>query len=134
MFLSIYQLLVLSVVCFEIKLSLHVFSSINIVVYTICSHCTLQASVVQVILYLKVLLFIFISFIFSCITCMKMIWHDFKNIKQNNNIDVVKMKINVVLNVCHNKYRQVSTINCENKMSVIHLGVGELRGLTFKIV
>ena len=40
--LSIYQLLVLSVVCFEIKMYLHIFS-INIIVYIMCSHWTLQA-------------------------------------------------------------------------------------------
>ena len=39
-------------------MSLHIFSSINMVV---CSHCTLQASLMEVILYLRVLLFIFIS-------------------------------------------------------------------------
>ena len=60
-------------------MSLHISSSINVVVYTVCSHCTLQASLVQVILYLWVLHFIFISFIFSCITCMKFIGHDCKN-------------------------------------------------------
>ena len=59
-------------------------SSNNVVVYTVCSHCTLQANLVQVILYLSVLLFILISFIFSCITCMKLIGHDCKN-KQNKN-------------------------------------------------
>ena len=52
---SCYQLFVLKYIFF----SLHVFSSINAVVYTVCSHCTLQASLVQVILYLKGLLFIF---------------------------------------------------------------------------
>ena len=54
-------------------MSLHFSSSSNAVG---CSHCTLQASLVHVILYLRVLLFIFISFIFSCITCMKLIGHD----------------------------------------------------------
>ena len=48
-------------------MSLHISSSSNIVV---CSHCTLQASLVQAILYLRVLLFIFIYFTFSCITCI----------------------------------------------------------------
>ena len=59
-------------------MSLHISSS-NVVVYIVCSHCTLQASLVQVILYLRILLFIFISFIFSCITCMKLIGHECKN-------------------------------------------------------
>ena len=40
---------------------------------------TLQTSLVQVILYLRVLLFICISFIFSCISCMKLIGHDCNN-------------------------------------------------------
>ena len=40
--------------------------------------CTLQASHVQVILYLRVLLFIFIYFTFSCMTCMTVIGHDCK--------------------------------------------------------
>ena len=53
--------------------SLHVFSSINVVVYSVCSHYTLQASLVQFILYVRVLLFIFISFTFSCMTCMNII-------------------------------------------------------------
>ena len=83
-------------------MSLHISSSSNVVV---CSHCTLQNSLVQVILYLRVLLYIFISFIFSCITCMKLI--------------VVKMKINV-LQACHNNnYWQGITSNCENKIYVI---------------
>ena len=73
--------LVLSVVCFEIKMSLHISSSSNVVVYTVCFHCILQASLVQVILYLRILLFIFIYFIFSCITCMKLIGHDCQNKK-----------------------------------------------------
>ena len=121
MFLSIYQVLVLSVVRFEIKFSLHVFSSINVVVYTrLCSHCTLHASLVQVILCLRVLLFILIYSIFSCMTYMKIIGHDCKNINNKNNLYVVKMKLNVVLNACHNNYWQVSTINCENKISVIY--------------
>ena len=50
-FLSIYYLLVLSVVCFEIKLSLHISSSSTVVEYTVCSYCNLQASRVQAILY-----------------------------------------------------------------------------------
>ena len=54
-------------------MSLHISSSNNVVVYTVCSHCTLQDSLVQVILYLMVLLFILISLIFSCITCMKLL-------------------------------------------------------------
>ena len=86
-------------------MSLHISSSSNVVVYTVCSHCTLQASLVQVILYLRVLLFILISFIFSYITCMKLIGYD---------CYVVKMKINV-LNACHNNYWQGSTLNCEIK-------------------
>ena len=57
-------------------MSLQSSSSSNVVVYTVCSHCILQASLVQVILYLRVLLYIFISFICSCITCMKLIGHD----------------------------------------------------------
>ena len=61
-------------------MSLHISSSSNVVVYSVCSHCTLQDSLVQVILYLRVLLFIFISFIFSCITCMTLIGHDSKKI------------------------------------------------------
>ena len=60
----------------EVNFSLYMFSSINVVVYSVCSHCTLQASLVQVILYVKVLLFIFISFIFSCMTYMKIIRND----------------------------------------------------------
>ena len=60
-------------------MSLHISSSSNVVIYTVCSHCILQASLVQVILDLRVLLFIFISFIFSCITCMELIGHDRKN-------------------------------------------------------
>ena len=79
MFLFICELLVLSVVCFEINMSLHISSVSNVVVYTVYSHCTLKASLVQVILHLRVLLFIFITFIFSCITCMKLIGHDCKN-------------------------------------------------------
>ena len=67
-------------------MSLHISSSSNVVLYPVCSHCTLQASLVQVILYLNVLLFVFISFIFSCITCMKLIGHDRKNIKNINKI------------------------------------------------
>ena len=63
-------------------MSLHISSSSNVVVYTVCSHCTLQASLVQVILYLRVLLFILISFIFSCITCMELNGYECKN-KQN---------------------------------------------------
>ena len=62
-------------------MSLHISSSRNVVICTVCSHCTLQAILMQVILYLKVLLFIFNSFIFSCITCMKLIGHDSKNNK-----------------------------------------------------
>ena len=54
----------------------NIFSSINVVVYSVCSHCTLQASLVQFILYVRVLLFIFISFIFSCKTCMTIIGND----------------------------------------------------------
>ena len=81
-------------------MSLHISSSINVVVYTVCSHCTLQASLVQVILYLRVLLFIFISFIFSYITCMKLIGHDCNN-KKSKSSYVVKMNINV-LKACHN--------------------------------
>jgi len=65
MLLYIYKLLVLSVVRFEIKCSLHVFSSINVVVYTTWLHCTLQANLVQVILYLRFLLFMFISFVYN---------------------------------------------------------------------
>ena len=57
-------------------MSLHISSSSNVVVYTVCSHCTLQASLVQVILYLRVLLSSFICFTFSC---MKLIGHDCKN-------------------------------------------------------
>ena len=90
-------------------MSLHISSSSNVVVYTVCSHCTLQASLVQVILYLRVLVFIFISFISSCLTCMKLIGHDCKN----KNSYVVKMKI-IILKACHNNYWQRSTINCEN--------------------
>ena len=67
--------------------SLHVFTSINVVVYTVCSYCTLQASFVQVILYVRVLLFIFISFIFSCMTYMKIIG----NYCNKNTIYIVKM-------------------------------------------
>ena len=52
------------------------FSSINVVVYSVCSRCTLQASLVQFILYVRVLLFIFISFIFVCMTCMTIIGND----------------------------------------------------------
>ena len=65
-------------------MSFHISSSSNVVVYTVCTHCTLQASLVQVILYLRVLLFIFISFIFSCITFMTLIGHDCKNKKRKN--------------------------------------------------
>ena len=43
-----------------------------------------------------------------------------------NNIDIVKMEINVVLNACHNDYLQVSTINCENKMYVIKMEINVL--------
>ena len=71
-------------------MSLHISSSSNVVVYTVCSHCTLQASLVQVILYLRVLLFIFISFIFSCITCMKLIRHDCKNKTNKNKVMLLK--------------------------------------------
>ena len=53
----------------------------------------------QVILYLRVLLFILIYFIFSCMTYMKLIRNDC-----TNNIDIVKMEINVVLNACHHNY------------------------------
>ena len=35
------------------------FSSFNVVVYSVCLHCTLQASLVQVILYVRILLFVF---------------------------------------------------------------------------
>ena len=62
-----------------------VFSSIN-VVYCVCLHGTLQASFEQFILYVRVLLFIFISFIFSCMIVRKL------------------LEINVVLNACHNNY------------------------------
>ena len=79
--------------------SLYFFSSVNIVVYYVCSHCTCQASLVQVILYLRVLLLILIYFIFSCMTYMKLIRNDC-----TNNIDIVKMEINVVLNACHHNY------------------------------
>ena len=88
------QLSVLSVACFEISKYVHVLSSVNVVVYTVCtttltedktytvcSHCTLQASLVQIILYLRGLLFIFSYYIFSCMTCMKMIAYDCKIIK-----------------------------------------------------
>ena len=61
----------------EVNFSLYMFfSSINVVVYSVCSHCSLQASLVQYILYVRVLLFVFISFIFSCMTCMKIIGND----------------------------------------------------------
>ena len=53
-------------------MSLHISSSSNVVVYTVCSHCNLQACA-------RVLVFIFIYFLFSCITCMKLIGHDRKN-------------------------------------------------------
>ena len=53
----------------------------------------------QFILYVRVLLFNFISFIFSCMTCMKIIG---KTV--TNNIDIVKMDLIVVLNACHNNY------------------------------
>ena len=56
--------------------SLYVFSSINVVVYSVSSHCPLQVSLVQFILYVRVLLFIFISFVFSCMTCMNIIGND----------------------------------------------------------
>ena len=75
------------------------FSSINVVVYSVCSHCTLQASLVKFILYVRLLLFNFIYFIFSSMTCMKIIG---KTV--TNTIDIVKMKITVVLNACHNNY------------------------------
>ena len=71
------------------------FSSINVVVYYVCLHGTLQASLEQFILYVRVLLFIFIYFIFSCMILRKLL---------TNNIDIVKMEINVVLNGCHNNY------------------------------
>ena len=83
----------------EVNVSLYMFSSINVVVYSVCSHCTLQASLVKFILYVRLLLFNLISFIFSCMTCMKIIGKT-----GTNTIDIVKMKINVVLNACHNNY------------------------------
>ena len=52
------------------------FLLINVVVYSVCSHCALHASVVQFILDVRVLLFIFISFILSCMTYMKIIGSD----------------------------------------------------------
>jgi len=73
-FFAIYQVLVVSIVCFEIHFSLYIFFLL------ICSHCTLQASHEQAILYLRFLLFSFIFLIFSCMTCMKIIGHDCKNI------------------------------------------------------
>ena len=75
------------------------FSSINVVVYSVCLHGTLQASLEQFILYVRVLLFIFISFIFSCMILRKLL-----EMTVTNNIDIVKMEINVVLNACHNNY------------------------------
>ena len=55
----VYLLIISIISCFEIKMSLYISSLSNVVVYTVCSHCTSQASLVQVILYLRVVLFIF---------------------------------------------------------------------------
>ena len=54
-------------------MSLQISSSNNVVVVHIVLY---KLAFLQVIIYLRVLLFIFISFIFSCITCMKLIGHD----------------------------------------------------------
>ena len=78
------------------------FFLINVVVNIVCLHCTLQPSLVQIIFYLRMLLFILIYFIFSCMTCMKMIRHDCK--KHLVKKCVVKMEINVILNACHSNY------------------------------
>ena len=59
MFLCIYQLLVLSVVCFELKFCA-CFSSINVVVHTACSHYTLQAKLALCTLFYTEELFYFL--------------------------------------------------------------------------
>ena len=88
------------------------FSSITVVVFTICSHCTLQASLVQVILYLRVLLFTF-YFIYIFMY----------DLYENDWTFIVKMKKHVVLNACHNNYWQGRTMNCETKIYVIEMEI-----------
>ena len=57
-FIVLYIINIISIISiisylFEIKMSLHISSSRNVVVYNVCSHCTLQASLVHVIFIFK---------------------------------------------------------------------------------